>query len=133
MVRFERWSEEAKQYVLVHMSTIPPANSVTCKKIIEAKRSYQMEKTKKDTQTQIIREVQAQNIDIGDMQALNIRETQEPNMDIRETQDVQAQNTSQQTAQNSKSCLIYPLCNSRVKDLKLVKVTEQALLGAIYK
>ena len=72
---------------------------------IEAKRSYQMEKTKKDTQTQIIREVQAQNIDIGDMQALNIRETQEPNMDIRETQDVQAQNTSQQTAQNSKSCL----------------------------
>ena len=61
---------------------------------IEAKRSYQMEKNPKDTQTQIIREVEAQNIDIGDMQALNIRETQEPNMDIRETQDVQAQNTS---------------------------------------
>ena len=91
-----------------------------------------MEKTKKVTQTQIIREVQAQNIDIGDMQVLNIQETQEPNMDIRETQDVQAQNTSQQTAQNSKSCL-HPLCNSRGKDLKLVKVTEQALLGAIYK
>ena len=29
-------------------------------------------KTKKDTQTQIIREVQAQNIDIGDMQALTL-------------------------------------------------------------
>ena len=41
---------------------------------IEAKRSYQMEKTKKDTQTQIIRDVQAQNIEIGDMQALNIRD-----------------------------------------------------------
>ena len=95
-------------------------------------QSYQnVENQKRHTYT-IIREVQAQNIDMGDMQALNIQETQEPNMDIRETQDVQAQNTSQQTAQNSKSCL-YPLCNSRGKDLKLVKVTEQALLGTIYK
>ena len=53
MVRFERWSKEEKQYVLVHKSTIPPANSVTCKKIklIEAKRCChnltKMEKTKK--------------------------------------------------------------------------------------
>ena len=97
MARFERWSKEEKQYVLIHKSTVPPANSVTCKKIklIEAKRCChnltKMEKTKKDTQTQIIRVVQAQNIDIGerDMQALSIQEMQEPNMDIQETQDVQ--------------------------------------------
>lgn len=146
MVRFERWSEEEKQYVLAHMSTIPPADSVTCKKDkLEAKRYCRdhlhipkWKKNKKDTQTQITRHMQVQNFDIRDMQASNIdiqetqepnmdiQETQEPNMDIQETQDMQAQDTSPQTAQNSKSCL-YPLCNSRGKDVKLVTFTEQAL------
>ena len=39
MIRFERWSEKERQYVLRHMSKPPPSNSVTCKKDkLEAKR-----------------------------------------------------------------------------------------------
>ena len=68
MVRFERWSEEEKQYVLVHMSTIP-ANSVTCKKHkIRLKDAFDLTKivrTIKDTQTQIIREISTKH-SIGD-------------------------------------------------------------------
>jgi len=39
MIRFERWSEKEREYVLRHMSTPPPSNSVTCKRDrLEAKR-----------------------------------------------------------------------------------------------
>ena len=39
MIRFERWSEKEKEYALAHLDTLPPHNSVTCKKDkLEAKR-----------------------------------------------------------------------------------------------
>lgn len=39
MVRFERWSEEEREYALRHLSEPPPRNSVTCKRDrLEARR-----------------------------------------------------------------------------------------------
>ena len=39
MIRFERWSEEEREYALKHLSEPPPHNSITCKRDkLEARR-----------------------------------------------------------------------------------------------
>ena len=39
LIRFERWSEEEREYAMRHLSTPPPPNSVTCKRDkLEARR-----------------------------------------------------------------------------------------------